>query len=210
MKKNLTELVFIIDRSGSMFGYEKDTIGGFNSTVEKQREGEGEVLVSTVLFSGRSRVLHDRVNISKIEPMTERDYHAEGNTALLDAVGDAIHHISNIHKYAREEDIPEKTIFVITTDGMENASRRYGYRRIKAMIQEKTERFGWEFVFLGANINAAETAEHIGIRRDRSANYSHTGAGVRDSYRIMSCAISDIRRVGDAVLSDYEEEENNK
>lgn len=193
MKNNVTELVFIIDRSGSMAGFEEDTIGGFNATLARQREKEGKVLVSTVLFNNESEVIHDRIDISEIEPMTKGDYTVFGCTALLDAVGDAIKHIENIHKYARDEDVPEHTVFVITTDGMENASRRYGQRQIKGKIKHKTEACGWEFIFLAANIDAAAEAEKIGIRRERAANYKQTKDGVGRSYFAMSEAIMAVR-----------------
>ena len=158
MKKNLTEIVFILDRSGSMSGLEADTIGGFNSMIAKQKKQDGEALVSTVLFDNVSEVIHDRVNIRDIQPMTDRDYTVRGCTALLDAIGGAIHHIGNIHKYARPEDVPEHTLFIITTDGMENASRFYSSHRVKQMIQRQKAKYGWEFLFLGANIDAVETA----------------------------------------------------
>lgn len=189
MKNNITELVFIIDKSGSMSGFEADTIGGFNSTIEQQKEQGGKVYVSTVLFNQTSHVIHDRVDMEKIDPMTRMDYRVGGCTALLDAIGYAIHHIGNIHKYARPEDIPEHTVFVITTDGMENASRRYTSDEIKAKIKRQTEKYGWEFIFLAANIDAVETAEHIGIRQDRAANYRQTKEGVGKSYQAMSDAI---------------------
>ena len=155
MKKNLTELVFILDRSGSMAGLESDTIGGFNAMIEKQKKEPGNALVSTVLFDHERKVIHDRQDIQQVEPMTDRDYYVGGCTALLDAVGCAIHHIGNVHKYAREEDRPEKTLFVITTDGMENASRQYSYDKLKKLIRRQKEKYGWEFIFLGANIDAA-------------------------------------------------------
>ena len=167
MNKNLTELVMILDRSGSMSGLERDTIGGYNGMLKKQRETEGEVLVSTVLFDHNIEVLHDRVPLDKVQEMTENDYYVRGSTALLDAVGGAIHHIGNVHKYAREEDRPEKTIFVITTDGMENASRMYSYARVKQMVERQKEKYGWEFLFLGANIDAIATAGRFGISADR-------------------------------------------
>ena len=163
MKKNLTELVFILDRSGYMQGLEGDTIGGFNAMIEKQKKEPGEAFVSTVLFDDRAEMLHDRVSLEKVRPITEKEYYVRGCTALLDAIGGAIHHIGNIHKYARSEDVPEHTLFVITTDGMENASRRYSTRRVKEMIQRQKEKYGWEFLFLGANIDAVETAGHLGI-----------------------------------------------
>ena len=193
MKNNITELVFILDRSGSMSGFEADTIGGFNSTIERQKEQEGKVYVSTVLFDNYSEVIHDRVDINEIKPMTRKDYNVRGCTALLDAIGGAIHHIGNVHKYARPEDVPEHTIFIITTDGMENASQRYSSQDIKSKIKRQTEKYGWEFIFLAANIDAAETAENIGIRRERAANYRQTKEGVERSYYAMSEAITSVR-----------------
>lgn len=186
MKNNLTELVFIIDRSGSMAGFESDTIGGFNSMIEKQKQGEGEVYVSTVLFDNFSQVIHDRTSIADIKPMTTEEYTVGGCTALLDAIGGAIHHIGNVHKYARKEDIPEHTIFVITTDGMENASHNYSSQRVKEMIKRQTEKYGWEFIFVAANIDAIETADRIGIRRERAANYRQTREGYEACYASMS------------------------
>lgn len=194
MKNNVTELVFILDRSGSMSGFEADTIGGFNATIEKQRAQDGKVYVSTVLFDDESKVIHDRVDINEIKPMTRNDYQVGGCTALLDAIGGAIHHIGNVHKYARPEDVPEHTVFVITTDGMENASHRYSSAEIKRKIQRQTEKYGWEFIFLAANIDAVGTAESIGIRRDRAANYEQTPMGVDKSYCAMSEAITRVRR----------------
>ena len=190
---NLTELVFILDRSGSMSGMEKDVIGGFNSMIEKQKKESGTAYVSTVLFSNTSKVLHDRVDIKDIKPMTEEDYQVNGCTALLDAIGGAIRHISNVHKYARKEDVPVKTIFLITTDGMENASREYSSSRVKEMIQAKTQEFGWEFIFLASNIDAVETAERYGIRKERAVNYVQNKEGIEKSYYMMSEAISTLR-----------------
>lgn len=212
MKNNITELVFILDRSGSMSGFEADTIGGFNSTIEKQKKQEGKVYVSTVLFDNYSEVIHDRVDINEIKPMTDKDYDVRGCTALLDAIGGAIRHIGNIHKYARPEDVPEHTIFVITTDGMENASQHYSSEDIKAKIKRQTEKYGWEFIFLAANIDAAETAESIGIRRDRAANYRRTEKGVERSYYAMSEAITSVRCCcADSMdLEEYLKEENEK
>jgi len=193
MKKNLTEIVFILDRSGSMAGLEGDTIGGFNSMIEKQKREPGEALISTVLFDNVSEVIHDRVDIQKIEPLTERDYYVRGCTALLDAVGGAIHHIGNVHKYAREEDRPEKTLFVITTDGMENASREYSYKKLKAMIQRQQEKYGWEFIFLGANIDAAKEAARFGIDADRTANYHADSVGTAVIYEAMGEVVCNVR-----------------
>lgn len=182
INNNITELVFIIDRSGSMAGLEADTIGGFNSMIEKQKKLDGKAYVSTVLFDNVSEVIHDRVDIEKVEPMTDKDYYVRGCTALLDAVGGAIHHIGNVHKYARPEDVPEKTMFIITTDGMENASHNYSSDRVKEMIRRQEEKYGWEFIFVAANIDAVETAERIGIRRERAANYTHNKEGTKRMY----------------------------
>lgn len=193
MKNNITELVCILDRSGSMSGLESDTIGGFNSLIAKQKREDGACFVSTVLFDTECNVLHDRVPIEKISQMTASDYVPGGCTALLDALGGAIHHIGNIHKYARKEDVPEHTIFVITTDGLENASKRYTSSKIKRMIERQKNRYGWEFIFLAANIDAVETAEHIGISRTRAANYSADGEGTASMFSVMSKAVSAVR-----------------
>ena len=193
MKKNLTEIVFILDRSGSMAGLEKDTIGGFNAMIEKQRKEEGEAYISTVLFDTRCDVIHDRVSLDKIKPLTDKEYFVRGCTALLDAVGGAIHHIANVHKYAREEDRPEKTVFVITTDGMENASRQYSYEKVKAMIQKEKEKYGWEFLFLGANIDAAREAARFGIGADYAANYHADSVGTGVVYDTVNDAICQVR-----------------
>ncbi len=193
MKKNLTEMVFILDRSGSMSGLEADTIGGFNGMIERQKKEDGEALVSTVLFSDESVVIHDRVDLRKIEPMTDRQYCVGGCTALIDAIGGAIHHIGNVHKYAREEDRPGHTIFVITTDGMENASRRYTSDKVKAMVQRQKEKYGWEFLFLGANIDAVETAAHFGIAGDRAANYRSDSIGQARVYDGVYRAVRSVR-----------------
>lgn len=197
MKNNITEIVFILDRSGSMSGFEADTIGGFNSMIEKQKEKDGKVYVSTILFDNDSEVLHDRKEIGEIAPMTRKDYEVRGCTALLDAIGGAIHHIGNIHKYARPEDVPEHTIFIITTDGMENASRRYDSRTVKAQIERQREKFGWEFIFLAANIDAVETAENIGIRRERAANYRQDAKGIKLTYETINEAVVTLRDGGD-------------
>ena len=193
MKKNLTEIVFILDRSGSMAGLEGDTIGGFNAMIRKQQHEEGEAYVSTVLFDNHTQVIHDRVDIRKIRPMTRKDYYVRGCTALLDAVGKAIHHIGNVHKYAREEDCPEKTLFVITTDGMENASQEYTYDRVKKMIRHEQEKYGWEFIFLGANIDAAREAARFGIAEDRAANYHADSVGTAVIYEAVSEAVCNVR-----------------
>lgn len=193
MRKNLTELVFILDRSGSMSGLEADTIGGFNTMIGRQRGARGEALVSTVLFDTRSEVIHDRVDIRRIEPMTRRQYTPGGCTALLDAVGGAIHHIGQVHRYAREEDRPEHTLFVITTDGMENASRRYTAEQVREMIGRQKARFGWEFLFLGANIDAVQTAGRFGIGEDRAVNYHSDHEGTALNYEVLSDAITTVR-----------------
>ena len=193
MKKDLTELVFILDRSGSMRGLEGDTIGGFNSLIDKQQREAGEALISTVLFDDKQEVLFDRVPLSQIEPMTKEQYYVRGCTALLDALGGAIHHIGNVHKYAREEDVPEKTLFVITTDGLENASRKYSFERVKEMVERQKEKYGWEFVFLGADIDAIATAARIGIARNRSVNYVKDSEGTMRNYSALNMALMNFR-----------------
>lgn len=194
MKKGLTEMVFILDRSGSMSGLESDTIGGFNSLIGKQKKEEGEALVSTVLFSHFSEVIHDRVPLDKVPPLTEKEYCVSGSTALLDAIGDAIHHIVNVHRYIREEDRPEHTIFVITTDGMENASRRWSSDDVKALIEKEKTKYGWEFLFLGANIDSVETASRIGIDSSRVSDYIADSEGTMWAYRNMGGAMSSLRK----------------
>jgi len=193
MKKNLTELVFILDRSGSMAGLEEDTIGGFNGMIEKQKKEPGEVLVSSVLFDTVDEVVHDRVDIREMMPLTRETYYVRGCTALLDAVGNAISHIANVHKYAREEDRPEKTLFVITTDGMENASRRYSYQKVKEMIRRQQEACGWEFIFLGANIDAAREAARFGIREECAVDYHADKQGTDVLYCCISDAVTSVR-----------------
>ena len=193
MKNNITELVFILDRSGSMAGLESDTIGGFNAMIEKQKREAGEAFISTVLFDNEREVIHDRLKLEDVRPLTEKEYYVRGCTALLDAVGSAIHHIGNVHKYAREEDRPEKTLFVITTDGMENASHRYSYDRVKAMITRQKEKYGWEFLFLGANIDAAREAARFGIDADRAANYHADSVGTGVIYETVCETVCDFR-----------------
>ncbi len=193
MKNNITELVFILDRSGSMAGLESDTIGGFNAMLEKQKKEDGECFISTVLFDNVSEVLHDRVRLADIKPMTDREYTVRGCTALLDAIGGAIHHIGNVHKYARPEDVPEHTMFVITTDGMENASQRYSGAQVKRMIERQKEKYGWEFLFIGANIDAVETARRYGISEDRAVNYNADAEGTGILYESVACAVSSVR-----------------
>ena len=193
MRKNLTEVVFILDRSGSMSGLETDTIGGFNSMIQKQNMEAGQALISTVLFNNYSKVLYDRADVQKIPQMTEADFFVHGCTALLDAIGGAIHHIGNVHKYARPEDVPEHTIFIIMTDGMENASHIYSSDKVKQMIERQKEKYGWEFLFLGANIDAIETAGHFGIDADKAANYQCDGEGTALNYEVLNDAISAVR-----------------
>ncbi|MBQ9158020.1 MAG: VWA domain-containing protein [Erysipelotrichaceae bacterium] len=195
MKKNLTELVFILDRSGSMSGLESDTIGGYNSFLEKQKEEDGSCLVSTVLFNQHSKVIHDRVDLVKIEKMDRKDYLASGTTALIDAMGDAIHHIKNVHKYIRKEDVPANTIFVIITDGLENASHKYSSDDVKRMVEQQKEK-GWEFLFLGANIDAVETARTYGIAEDRTSDYLCDEVGIEKNFDALSKSVKSFRACG--------------
>ena len=194
MRENLTEIVFILDRSGSMSGLESDTIGGFNSMIAKQQKEEGEAIVSTVLFDDETDVIHDRVAIGDVKKLTEEDYYVRGCTALLDAVGGAIHHIGNVHKYAREEDRPAKTLFVITTDGLENASRHYSFKDVKKLIKRQQEKYNWEFLFLGANIDAIEVAGNMGISKDRAANYNCDEVGTALNYQVLEAAVTRVRK----------------
>lgn len=194
MRENLTEIVFILDRSGSMSGLESDTIGGFNSMIAKQQKEEGEAIVSTVLFDDETDVIHDRVAIGEVKKLTEEEYYVRGGTALLDAVGGAIHHIGNVHKYARDEDRPAKTLFVITTDGLENASRHYSFKDVKKLIKRQKERYNWEFLFLGANIDAIEVAGNMGISRDRAANYNCDEVGTTLNYQVLEAAVTRVRK----------------
>ena len=193
MKKNLTEIVFILDRSGSMANLVDDTIGGFNAMLQKQKSEEGEAYVSTILFDNYTELLHDRVDIQNVKPMTREDYYVRGCTALLDAMGKSIRHIGKVHKYARELDRPEKTLFIITTDGMEIASREYTYHKVQRLIQRQQEKHGWEFLFLGANIDAAKEAARFGIAEDRAANYHADRQGTAVIYEAMSEAVGQIR-----------------
>lgn len=199
----MTELVFILDRSGSMSGLEKDTIGGFNSMLEKQRKEPGDAVVSTVLFDNEAEVIHDRVVIADVPNLTDKEYFVRGCTALLDAVGGAIHHIGNVHKYARKEDVPEKTLFIITTDGMENASRHYTYDKVRNMIERQKERYGWEFLFLGANIDAAAEAKRFGIDESMAANYHCDEVGTVLNYEVISEAITSVRTSAAPLSADW-------
>ena len=198
----LTELVFVLDRSGSMSGMEADTIGGFNSMIEKQKKEDGKAFVSTVLFDHETEVIHDRVPLNRVGKMTDREYYVRGCTALLDAVGGAIRHIGNIHKYARREDVPEKTMFIIITDGMENASRKYSADRVKQMIERQKSKYGWEFIFLGANIDAVEAAGNIGIAPEMAVNYHCDSQGTQLNYDVISEAVCSMRACG-AMASDW-------
>ena len=210
MKNNITELVFIIDRSGSMSGFEGDTIGGFNSILEKQKKEDGKCYVTTVLFSTSYELLHDRIDINEINPMTENDYRVGGCTALIDAMGRTIQHIAKIHHYSRPEDVPEKTLFVITTDGYENSSRNYSSDEVKRMVEHEKEKYGWEFLFLGADIDAVETAGRLGIENRRTANYRKDHRGNESMYESVNAAITMKRHHAciddswkDAVDNDY-------
>ena len=193
----MTELVFILDRSGSMSGRERDTIGGFNAMIEKQKQEAGEALVSTILFDDRMEVIHDRVPIEQVKPLTEKEYYARGSTALLDAVGRAIRHIGIIHKYARREDVPEKTLFIITTDGMENASCEYDYDMVKKRIERQQTKYGWEFLFLGANIDAAKEAGRFGIAPSRAVDFNNDAKGIALNYTVLNETISNVRMGND-------------
>lgn len=190
---NKTELVFILDMSGSMEHLTDDTIGGFNSVLKEQAAKDGEALVTTYLFNNSSRMLHDRLPIGQVRPMTTADYQAGGCTALVDALGEAIHHIVGIHRYARKEDIPEHTIFVITTDGMENASHRYSAGQVKEMIRHEQEKYGWEFIFMAANIDAVETAKSYGIGAETAVNYMPDVCGTTMAFEAINLAVGSAR-----------------
>ena len=199
MKKNLTELVFVMDRSGSMAGLEKDCVGGFNSMIKKQKKADGECLVTTILFNNSDSILHDRIDLKHIGKMKEEDYVPYGCTALIDALGNSISHIGEVHRYIRKEDVPEHTIFVITTDGLENASRKYSSDEVKKMVEEKKEE-GWEFIFLAANIDAVETARQYGIKEEMAVNYISDEIGTAKNYKVLGEALCSYRQKG--VLSD--------
>ena len=196
MKKNLTELVFILDKSGSMSGLEKDTIGGFNSMLEQQRKVDGECVITTVLFDNRYELLHDRIDIRAVQPITGKEYFVGGSTALLDAIGKTIHKIGTVQKNTAEDYRAEKVMFVIITDGEENASRCYSSMQIREMIQRQKERYGWEFIFLGANIDAVETAGRFGIDADRAVDYVPDGEGTELNFRMMSETVATFRECG--------------
>lgn len=194
MKKNLTELVFILDRSGSMSGLEKDTIGGFNSMLQKQKALDGECRMTTVLFNHQCTLLHDRIDIQAISPMTDKDYFVGGSTALLDAIGSTIHKIIQVQRSTAEDYRADKVMFVIITDGAENSSREYSAGQVKAMIEHEKEKYGWEFIFLGANIDAVSTAKHFGINADRAADYVPDAAGTELNFEMMSNAAAQFRK----------------
>ncbi len=212
MKNKITEMVFILDKSGSMAGYEEDTVGGFNAMIERQRRLDGKAYVSTVLFSNNSAIIHDREDLNDVKPLRTEDFIVGGGTALLDAIGASIDHIANVHKYARPEDVPEHTVFVINTDGMENASYMYDADKVKGMIKIYGEKYGWEFIFLAANIDAVKTAGNIGIRRERAMNFTQSHEGVRRNYKIMSdvmcCMRSESKKFNDIDISKMEENED--
>lgn len=203
MKKGLTELIFILDRSGSMSGLESDTIGGYNSLLDKQKKEDGECVITTVLFDDKYELLHDRINLKGIIPITEKEYFVRGSTALLDAVGRAIDKIGNAQKHTAKEERAEKVIFVITTDGMENSSREYGYNKVRHMIERQKEKYGWEFIFLGANIDAVETAARFGISADHAANYHSDSEGTQLNYKVVSDALSGFRASSAPISADW-------
>ena len=216
--KNLTEVVFILDRSGSMCGLEADTIGGFNGMLEKQRKEGNSVLVSTILFDDECQVIHDRLPLEEVKKLTDKEYYVRGCTALLDAVGGAIQHISKVHKYIRKEDCPDKVLFVITTDGMENSSRKFNYHQVKELIEGKQKTEKWEFLFLGANIDAVAEAGRLGIMENHAARYCCDSVGTKKNFEAVGNVITDYC-FGATSCSDYwkndiaeyqQEKENNK
>ena len=192
-RNDLTELVFILDRSGSMAGLESDTIGGFNGLIDKQKKVDGKAFVTTVLFDNQQKTVHDRVDLAEVSPMTEKEYYVGGSTALLDAVGDTLTHIEKIHKYVRPEDVPAHTMVVITTDGMENSSHRWRAADVKKLVEKKKEG-GWEFLFLGANIDAVSEAARFGIDADRAVRYCNDSEGVRKNFSAVGKAMAHLRR----------------
>jgi uncharacterized protein YegL len=203
MKTNLTELVFILDRSGSMSGLESDTIGGFNAMLTKQQAEPGECRITTVLFDGEYEILHDRIDLKAVNPITDREYFVRGNTALLDAVGKTINKIGNAQRVSKPEYRADKVLFIITTDGMENASREYTYAKVKSQIERQKAKYGWEFIFLGANIDAAEVADNFGIDRSRAQNFHNDSEGVNLNYRVVSETVAQFRAApAGASLSD--------
>lgn len=208
MKKGLTELVFILDRSGSMSGLESDTIGGYNALLEKQKKDSEECIITTVLFDDKYELLHDRINIKGIMPITEKEYYVRGSTALLDAIGRTINKIGNAQKHTAEEEQAEKVMFIITTDGMENASREYGYDKVRQIVERQKEKYGWEFIFLGANIDAVETAARFGIGADRAADYHADSEGTQLNYRVVSDAVSSFRANSDPISADWKKSIN--
>lgn len=217
MKKDMVEVVFIMDRSGSMSGLEADTIGGFNAMLKDQKKESDNIIWSTVLFDHETEVIHDRVPVDKVKPLDEDTYYVRGCTALLDAVGGGIHHIGNVHKYAREEDRPKKTLFIITTDGMENASRFYTYEKVKKMIERQKERYGWEFVFLGANMDAVQVAGRIGIDEDRAARFHNDDQGIAVNFEETSRIVGAVARMDvfpsaslDSIRDDYKSRKKSK
>lgn len=199
MKKGLTEIVFILDRSGSMGGLEADTIGGYNSMLKKQKKEDGEAIISTVLFDDKIETLHDRKKLEHVEQITDKEYFVRGCTALLDAVGQTIHHIHKVQKDAPEDEEPEKTLVIITTDGMENASREYSYDKVKKMVEKMKKKEHWEFIFLGANIDAVEVAGRFGVAANRAVRYECDSAGTALNFNVMSKLVSRARTCGSAV-----------
>lgn len=193
MKKDLTELVFILDRSGSMSGLEGDTIGGYNAMLEKQKKESGEVIITTVLFDDKYELLHDRINLRGIAAITDKEYYVRGSTALLDAVGKTINKIGNVQKHTAEDERAENVMSVITTDGMENASSEFSYEKVRRMIEHQKGKYGWEFIFLGANIDAVATAERFGISKDRATNYNADAEGTLLNYEVISETVSCMR-----------------
>jgi len=205
MKKDLTELVFILDKSGSMSGLEADTIGGFNSMLAKQQASEGECRITTVLFDNNYELLHDRVDIRAVSPITEKEYQVGGMTALLDAIGRTIHKIANVQKHTAEDYRAEKVMFVIITDGEENSSKEYTADMVKALIERQKRKYGWEFIFLGANIDAVQTASRIGITPDRAIDYLADSKGTELNFKVMASAVATFREAGTVNEACFEE-----